>query len=553
MPAITVVLATYNRADRLRACLDALDRQTCPLDDYEVIVVDDGSSDRTRELLESYRPRYRLRPMFQSNTGQPRALNRGVESADTRYCLLLDDDIIAGPDLVREHLDAQRASDSGRLAMGRLDIVVPSDADWFVRAFARGWERRHRRLDGGTAEPTIADCYSGNLSFPRAAFMAVGGFAAEFARGYDIELAFRLRGTGLRLAYLPGAAASQDERKRGRDLIRDDERAGASAWKIYQRTPALLDHLGLGEFESQGPITAMARRALLASNLPPAWLLRVGRGQRWARFVRRYAFWRGVRAAVGDGDTWERLTTGVSILMYHAIGRDGEPGSRYILPVREFAWQLRWLRRNGYSILSLAEYLRCRVERRLPPARSVVLTFDDGYMDNADLAQPLLAAAECSATIFLVTDLLGTGNSWDRAGALVGRPLMSWGDAARLEGKALSFGPHSRTHRPMRGCDAETLRGEIGGSWAAVVQHLRDPVPVFAFPFGAHDDAACDEVEGVGLAAALTVRPGRNGPAAPLMRLRRLEVRGDEGRTHFRMLLRTGTDRWRRRQGTRRG
>jgi glycosyltransferase involved in cell wall biosynthesis len=551
MPAISVVLATYNRAGRLRACLDALDRQTCALDDFEVVLVDDGSSDHTRELLESYRPRYRLRPIYQSNAGQPRALNRGVEAAGGRFCLLLDDDIIAEPDLVSEHLAAQRTTDTGLLAMGRLDIVVPPDADWFVRAFAKGWERRHERLGGGTVEPTIADCYSGNLSFPRAAFMAVGGFATEFARGYDIELAFRLLGTGLRLAYLPRASASQDERKRGTDLVRDDERAGTSAWQIYQRTPAMLDHLGLGEFEDQGPLTAGVRRALLAINLPPAWLLRAGRGRRWARFVRRYAFWRGVRTAVADGDTWERLTTGVSILMYHAIGREGETGSRYILPAREFAWQLRWLRRNGYPILGLAEYLRCRAEWRLPPARSVILTFDDGYMDNADLAEPLLAAGECSATIFLVTDLLGTGNSWDRAGALVGRPLMSWSDAARLEGKALSFGPHSRSHRPMRGCDAETLTDEIGGSWAAVVRHLRSPVPVFAFPFGAHDDAACEGVEAVGLAAALTVRPGRNGPAAPLMRLRRLEVRGDEGRSHFRMLLRAGTDRWRRRQGGR--
>ena len=553
MPAISVVLATYNRADRLRACLDALDRQTCPLDDYEVVVVDDGSSDRTRELLESYRPRYRLRPLYQSNAGQPRALNRGVESAEGRFCLLLDDDIIAQADLVREHLAAQQAAGEGRLAVGRLDIAVPPDAGWFVRAFAAGWRRRHERLAGGAVEPTIADCYSGNLSFPRAAFLTVGGLATEFARGYDIELAFRLAGTGLQVAYLPRAAASQDEQKRDTELIRDDERAGASAWKIYQRTPAMLDHLGLGEFEDQGPLTAAVRRVLLASNVPPVWLLRAGRGWRWARFVRRYAFWRGVRAAVGDRDTWERLTTGVSILMYHAIGADGEPGSRYILPAREFAWQLRWLRRNGYPILGLAEYLRCRAERRLPPARSVILTFDDGYRDNAELAEPLLAAGEGTATIFLVTDLLGTSNAWDPTGALAGRPLMSWNDAVRLEGKTLSFGPHSRSHRPMSGRDAATLRDEIGGSWAAVVQHLRGPVPVFAFPFGAHDDAACKGVEAVGLAAALTVRPGRNGPAAPLMRLRRLEVRGDEGRSRFSLLLRWGTDRWRRRQGRRRG
>jgi peptidoglycan/xylan/chitin deacetylase (PgdA/CDA1 family) len=246
---------------------------------------------------------------------------------------------------------------------------------------------------------------------------------------------------------------------------------------------------------------------------------------------------------------WERLTTGVSILMYHALGGDGEPGSRYVLPAREFAWQLRWLRRNGYSILGLAEYLRYRAGGQLPPRRSVVLTFDDGYLDNAELAEPLLAAGEVPATIFLVTDLLGTRNSWDRGGALAGRPLMSWDDAARLEGRTLSFGPHGRTHRPVAGCDPATLRDEIGGSWAAIVHHLRAPVPVFAFPFGAHDAPASAVVEDVGLAAALTVTPGRNGPAAPLMGLRRLEVRGDEGRRRFRMLLRSGADPWRHRRG----
>src|SRR5689334_11593830 len=98
-PAISVVLATYNRADRLRACLDALDRQTCPLDEYEVVVVDDGSSDATPELLESYHPRYRLWPLHQTNAGQARALNRGVAAAQGRFCLLLDDDIVARPDL----------------------------------------------------------------------------------------------------------------------------------------------------------------------------------------------------------------------------------------------------------------------------------------------------------------------------------------------------------------------------------------------------------------------------------------------------------------------
>ena len=69
---------------------------------------------------------------------------------------------------------------------------------------------------------------------------------------------------------------------------------------------------------------------------------------------------------------------------------------------------MRWLAGRGYRILSLEEYVRCRQEHRLPPPRSVVITFDDGYADNASIAAPILAKHRFPATIFLVTDLVGT-------------------------------------------------------------------------------------------------------------------------------------------------
>ena len=65
MIELSVVIPTYNRVERLRSCLEALNRQTLATSQFEVIVVIDGSTDETREMLQKFESAYRLRPMWQ--------------------------------------------------------------------------------------------------------------------------------------------------------------------------------------------------------------------------------------------------------------------------------------------------------------------------------------------------------------------------------------------------------------------------------------------------------------------------------------------------------
>ena len=242
----------------------------------------DGSTDGTRALLAGYRSPYRLRVVEQPNGGQCSALNRGVAEAAGEFCLLLDDDIIAGPALVAEHLAAQRRR--RRRARGRSPgAQVPAHADWYVRQVRDGWARHYARLDAGQASLKVADCYSGNLCLPRAAFLGVGGFAEDFRRGYDTELAFRLVQSGLPLVYVPRAGAAHHDAKTSRELLRDLEREAANSVAIYRRHPAALAAVSLDRFPEDGPTEVTLRRLLLALNCP--WAPSASSGRSSAAWV----------------------------------------------------------------------------------------------------------------------------------------------------------------------------------------------------------------------------------------------------------------------------
>ena len=81
MPKASIIIPTFNRLARLKTVITALEQQTIPLDDFEVIVISDGSSDGTDEYLQSYTQPLKLRAYFQKNQGPAAARNLGVSQA----------------------------------------------------------------------------------------------------------------------------------------------------------------------------------------------------------------------------------------------------------------------------------------------------------------------------------------------------------------------------------------------------------------------------------------------------------------------------------------
>ena len=92
MPKVSVIIPTYNRAEYLPDAIDSVLAQT--FRDFEVIIIDDGSTDNTREIIEKYIKRYPqiIRPFYQMNSGASVARNKGIEEARGEYIAFLDSD-----------------------------------------------------------------------------------------------------------------------------------------------------------------------------------------------------------------------------------------------------------------------------------------------------------------------------------------------------------------------------------------------------------------------------------------------------------------------------
>lgn len=532
---ISVVIPSYNRCRALSRCLTALESQTVPPDDFEVIVVLDGSTDGSAEMLAKYSPRYILRVESKVNGGQPSASNRGVALATSPYCLFLDDDILPDSELVAGHLRTQLES-GGVIAMGALRLRLVGPPGGLATHFAAWWRDHYERLGRGARVPDASACYSGNLSVPTDAFRAAGGFDESLSRSADVELAQRLVSRGLRVVYVPDAGGEQQYDKGFRDIVRDYDRAGTAALQLYHRHPELAPNLLLGGFTQGSLKTNLGRRFLLAVHAPLWPLALVDRFLRHPPAsvysqLQTYCLWRAIRRSASR-DEWRRLTRGTVILMYHSLGRPGERASRYVVPGLRFRRQLAWLRRRGRRILSLDEYVSCLRENALPPAGSVVITFDDGYADTADIAVPTLRAHEASATVFLVSDAVGKANRWTDTGPLAGRPLFSW-ETVREARPTLTIGAHSRSHPRLTDVPSETAESEIAGSRAELEKKLGARVEHFAYPYGKWSPEIESIVRRAGFSSACSIEPGANDPTSRLFALRRLEVVGTSSLARF--------------------
>jgi glycosyltransferase involved in cell wall biosynthesis len=236
VPSCSVIIPTYNRAGLLARTLDSLVRQDLPRADFEVLVVDDGSSDQTAELAQSYRDRLELRYFFQPDEGWrvAQARNVGISHAAGEVCVMVDSGVLLHSGCLRAHLDSHRRAEG--------PVAVVGYVYGFGTEGAEAAEMIRTLDEGGFADPDgviglmretgrwldvrelfyakYADDFAGlpapwivwwtcNVSAPTDRLRAVGGFDEQIRSwgGEDLELAYRLHLDGVRFV-LNRAASS---------------------------------------------------------------------------------------------------------------------------------------------------------------------------------------------------------------------------------------------------------------------------------------------------------------------------------------------------------
>jgi glycosyltransferase involved in cell wall biosynthesis len=197
LPQVSVVVPTYNRLGRLRHVISALEQQEFPAQDYEVVVVSDGSSDGTEEYLNGLRSERNVRCFSQANKGPAAARNFGVEKAKGEFVVFIDDDVVAQPPLLAEHMRAHRQEGREVVVFGPL--LSPKDFEMvpWVRWEQEMLMKQYRALLAGLWQPSPRQFYTGNASVRRSHILAAGGFDESFRRAEDVELAYRLAKRGL--------------------------------------------------------------------------------------------------------------------------------------------------------------------------------------------------------------------------------------------------------------------------------------------------------------------------------------------------------------------
>jgi glycosyltransferase involved in cell wall biosynthesis len=210
---LSVIIPTYNRARRLPVLIEALLQQSIDHSRSEVIVVDDGSSDSTWSVLQSYQQKQKdgwIRILSQSNQGQAVARQYGVREARGRYLLFLDDDMEAAhPGFLQSHLAFHEKTPVPTVALGA--ILPPKDNprrpafEWFYEKSIR---TMYENFENGAVSPAGVHFFSANVSLPKELFLKVGGFNGKFRQAEDRELGLRLQyDGGARFAFVLEAAA----------------------------------------------------------------------------------------------------------------------------------------------------------------------------------------------------------------------------------------------------------------------------------------------------------------------------------------------------------
>ena len=221
----------------------------------------------------------------------------------------------------------------------------------------------------------------------------------------------------------------------------------------------------------------------------------------------------------------------VTVLMYHRIGdAQDDWEKRYCISPERFTSHMLALERRGMRPCSIEDFVAWLDGRSALQQGSFLLTFDDGFLGVYKHAFPLLAEKGWSATVFLVSRLIGKKDLWTRHGGSGGRnhPLLGRNEIFEMARAGFSFHSHSRSHPDLRTLCGDALSQELAGARQDLEDLLGRPVTCLAYPYGWYNERVLEAARACGYAAGFSTQPGFNRRDVDRYRIRRLDVYGTD-------------------------
>jgi len=287
-PELSVILPSRNRSDVLEKTLLALERQQCPAELFQVIIVDDNSSDNTFDLVNTFIRRGKLNLQYVKGQGRSagNARNKGIAQSIGDIILFLDADTIPNKDVIAKHLQFHRQFDRPVCVLG--EVMMASELA--NKSQARLWDTKLNTKRQKTNKLDWWQYRTANSSMKWSVLNSVGGFNDVLVAAEDTELAYRISKLGLEFHYCNEIAVTHYHPLDLKGYMEKGTLYGKAVGYWYNKDPELRLHLvqRYGVYAPELPVFKRIKyvlRTLVINRFTLSHVMSI------AEILRRFWFW----------------------------------------------------------------------------------------------------------------------------------------------------------------------------------------------------------------------------------------------------------------------
>jgi peptidoglycan/xylan/chitin deacetylase (PgdA/CDA1 family) len=235
-----------------------------------------------------------------------------------------------------------------------------------------------------------------------------------------------------------------------------------------------------------------------------------------------------------------RPRRGIRVLMYHKFAT--EKCDFLTVTTAQFEAQLTFLKSKNYQFISAQNMLDFYIDNKPLPPKPLLLTFDDGYLNNLELAYPILKKHGAKATIFIPTSFVGITNKWDNGNDAI----MSLEQLKNLDPSVFELALHSHEHRNYADLNVAEIASDVARNVAFFKKNNLNYTPVFAYPYGGRPKneikmGMISTFNTFGIKAAFRIGNRVNSlKTKEIYELNRIDVRGTDVFWLFKMKVKFG-------------